>query len=146
MADTPSAIPYGTAAQGQGLFATGATTANWAYSPWDLTTVTAAAGTGAGTTPPAPVVGTAPTATMVRGALTWGTGTATATGAQVAVTYGSTFPSIPTVVICPTTIATGTIDTFVTSVGTTGFTVSAAVAPTASQGNTVFGVAWSASL
>jgi hypothetical protein len=144
MTDTASAIPYGSAALGQGLYATGTSAANWAYSPWDTTTVTAAAGTGAGTSPPAPAVGTSPTASPVRGSVTWGTGTATSAAAQVAVTYGATLPSVPVVTVSPTTTATATLNTFVTSVTATGFTVSCQVAPTASQGATVFGVAWSA--
>lgn len=146
MTDTASAIPYGSAAQGQGLFATGTSAANWAYSPWDATTVTVAAGAGAGSSPPAPVVGTAPTASPVRGSATWGTGTSTSADAQIAVTYGATLPSVPVVTIAPTTTATSTLQTFVTSVGSTGFTVSCSVAPTASQGATVFGVAWTATL
>jgi len=143
--DVAVAVPYGSLAQGQGVYgtATGATTA---YSPWDSTTVTAAAGAGAGTSPPAPVVGTTPAATMIRGSVTWGTGTATATGSQVSITFGSTFPTTPTVVLCPTTIAAGTLNTYITSVGSTGFTVAAAVAPTVSQGATVYGAAWYASL
>ncbi len=146
MADVPSAVAYGTAAQGQATYATGSSTAVWAYSPWDATTVTAAAGAGAGTTPPAPVVGTTPAATMIRGTVTWGTGTTTSAAAQIAVTYGSTFPSTPVVTFCPTTTATGTLETFLTSVGTTGFTISCVVAPTQSQGNTVYGISYIASL
>ncbi len=146
MADVPSAVAYGTAAQGQAVYATGPSTAVWAYSPWDTTTVTAAAGTGAGTTAPAPVVGTAPVASMIRGGVTWGTGTATSAAAQLAVTFGSTFPSTPVVTFSPTTTATGTLNTFITSVGTTGFTISCTVAPSPSQANTVYGVNWIASL
>jgi hypothetical protein len=143
--DVAVAVPYGSLAQGQGVYgtATGATTA---YSPWDTTTVTAAAGAGAGTSPPAPVVGGTPASTMIRGSVTWGTGTSTATGSQVSITFGSTFPSTPIVVLTPTTIAAGTLNSYVLSVGTTGFTIAAAVAPTASQGATVFGCSWWASL
>jgi len=143
--DVAVAVPYGSLAQGQSVYgtATGATTA---YSAWDTTTVTAAAGAGAGTSPPAPVVGTAPTASMIRGSVTWGTGTATSAAAQVTITYGSTFPSTPVVSYCPNTTATSTLNTFITSVGTTGFTISCQVAPTASQGATVYGVNWVASL
>jgi len=144
MTDTASAIPYGSAALGQGLFATGTSTANWAYSPWDATSATATVGAGAGTSPPAAVTGSG--STPIRGSLTWGTGTSTATGTQVTVAFGATLPSVPVVVISPTTIATGTISTFVTSLSTTGFAVQAGVAPSASQGNTVFGVNWVASL
>jgi hypothetical protein len=145
MADVAVAVPYASLTQGQSVYgtATGATTA---YSPWDSTTVTAAAGAGAGTSPPATVVGTSPAATMIRGSVTWGTGTSTSAAAQIAVTFGSTFPSVPVVTFSPTTTATGTLNTFITSVGTTGFTISCAVAPTASQGNTVYGISYLASL
>jgi len=143
--DVAVAVPYGSLAQGQSVYgtATGATTA---YSAWDSTTVTAAAGAGAGTTPPAPVVSTSPVASMIRGSVTWGTGTTTAASAQVAITFGSTFPSTPIVTFSPTTTATGTLNTFITSVGTTGFTISCTVAPTQSQANTVYGVSYIASL
>ena len=57
MADVASAIAYGVGAQGQATFATGATTAVWAYSPWDTSTVTVAAGLSNGSG------GTVPTAT-----------------------------------------------------------------------------------
>ncbi|HVC68354.1 MAG TPA: hypothetical protein VND44_12225 [Acidimicrobiales bacterium] len=139
MADTVSAIPYGTAAQGQGLFGTGPTAAVWAYSPWDTSTVTAAAGVPAGTTPPTPVV--AASSTIARGSLTCGTGTNASTGVLVSVTFGSTLPSTPVVNIAPTTLALASLAPAVTATSTTGFSVSS-TAPGSSQGNTVYGLSW----
>jgi hypothetical protein len=144
MADVVSAIPYGAAAQGQAMFGASATSAVWAYSPWDSTTVTAAAAAGAGTTPPAPVAGA--TATLARGSLTWGTGTATAAGSQVTVAFSATLPAVPVVVLAPTTAAAGTLIPTVLATSTTGFTVGCAVAPTVSQAASIFGVAWYLSL
>jgi len=143
MADTVSAIPYGTAAPGQGLFATSPTAAEWAYSPLDSSTVTAAAAVPAGTTPPTPVV--AAGSTIMRGSLTFGTGTDASTGSMVTVTFGSTLASTPVVLIAPATSALAAITPAVTGVSTTGFSV-AATAPGSSQGNTVYGVAWQAML
>lgn len=143
MADVPSAIAYGTAAQGQAVYGTGPTTAVWAYSPWDSTTVTPAAAAGAGTSPPTPTV---TSSTIARGVTNWGTGTSTAAGSQVTITFSATLPSTPVVVIAPTTSATGTLTPYVASTSTTGFTVGCVTAPTASQGATVYGVNWYLSL
>jgi hypothetical protein len=144
MADAVSAVAYGTAAQGQAVYGSSPTTAVWAYSPWDSTTVTAAAAAGAGTSPPAPAV--AAGSTIIRGSLTFGTGTSTAASTVVTVTFGSTLPAVPTVVISPTTAVTGTIQTAVTAVTTTGFSIANNVAPTASGTVTTYGVSWYASL
>jgi hypothetical protein len=131
-----SALPYGTAAQGQGLFATSTTAGVWAYSPWDSILASAAAGTPAGTTPPTPVVGTG--STPIRGSVTFGTGSNSSTGVQCTVTFGATLPSTPTVVAVPNTSATAAKSFAVTAVSTTTFSVSL-TAPTDSQANTVYG-------
>lgn len=144
MADVASAVAYGTAAQGQAVYGTGPTTAVWAYSPWDSTTVTAAAAAGTGTSPPAPAVLAG--STIVRGSLTFGTGTSTASGTLLTVTFGSTLPAVPTVVVSPTTAVTGTLITAVTGVTTTGFSLAGNVAPTASGTVTTYGISWYASL
>lgn len=144
MADVASAVAYGTAAQGQAVYGTSPTTAVWAYSPWDTSTVTAAAAAGAGSSPPAPAVLAG--STIIRGSLTFGTGTSTATGTLLTVTFGSTLPAVPTVIVSPTTQVTGTLITAVTGVTTTGFSLVGNVAATASQANTIFGVSWLASL
>lgn len=141
--DVAVAVPYGSLAQGQSVFGTasGATTA---YSAFDSVTVTAAAGQNAGTTPPAPVV--AAGASPIRGSLTWGTGSAAAAGTAVAVSFGATLPSTPQVVVIPTTQAAGTLGTSVQGVSTTGFNVLVGNAPAASQGATIYGFSWVASL
>jgi hypothetical protein len=143
---TAVAVPYGSPVQGQSLQATSATTAEWGYSAWDASTVTAAAGAQAGTSPPAPVV--AAGSTIIRGSLTCGTGSGSpATGLLVAVTFGSTLPAIPNVLITPTTSAMAALYPVVTiaSVSTTGFSVTV-TSPGTSQANTVYGVAWFVSL
>jgi hypothetical protein len=144
MADVASAVAYGSAAQGQAVYATGTSTAVWAYSPWDTSTVTAAAGGQAGGSPPAPVVGSG--STIIRGSLTFGTGSAPAAGTQVTVSFGSTLPSVPVVMLEAGGTATGTIQTAVNGVSATGFSVLASVVPTPSQGATVYSVSWLASL
>jgi len=138
MADVPSAIAYGNGAQGQATYATGATTAVWAYSPWDSTTVTVAAGLNAGTGPAAPTAGTG--STLYRGSVSFGSGTAPTSGSQVTVAFSATLPSVPTIVVSPTTAAAGTINPTVLAAATTGFTIGSAVAPTPTQGATVYGV------
>lgn len=144
MPDVPSAVTYGVAAQGQAVYGASPTTAVWAYSPWDSTTVTAAVAAGAGTAPPAPVV--AATATVVRGTLTWGTGTSPLVGAQVVVTFSTTLPATPVVVVSANNTATGLLVPTVTAVSATAFTIGLATVPAASQANTVYSVSWYLSL
>jgi hypothetical protein len=100
----------------------------------------AAAGAGAGTSPPAPVV--AATANDTRGSLTWGTGTTPAAGNQVAVTFATAYAAAPVVMLTETNAVTSALAPYVTSVGTTGFTIATQGAPAASQGNTTYGIAW----
>jgi hypothetical protein len=144
MADTPSAIPYGTAAQGQGLFATSGTAGVWAYSAWDTTTVAGTAATYAGTAPAAPVVTAG--STPIRGNVTFGTGTAPSGGAQVTLTYGATLPAAPIVVLSGANDVTSALTLTPTSVSTTGFVVTTHTTPATSQAGTAYSVNWIASL
>ena len=144
MADIPSAIAYGVGAQGQSTFATGTTTAAWAYSPWDTTTVTAAAGGSAGTTPPAPVVTAG--STLYRGNLTFGTGSGAGAGTQVTVSFSATLPTVPLVQVTEQNSVTAALSLYPTNITTSSFQVGAQVAPSASQGNTVYSVSWQLSL
>lgn len=96
--------------------------------------VSAAADTGAGTSPPTPV---ATGATDVAGTVTFGTGTSSAAGDLVAVTFGRAFAAAPDVVATPNNTATEALGLYVAST-TTGFTVSSTNAPTDSQANTVY--------
>jgi hypothetical protein len=139
MADIPSAIAYGVGAQGQATFATGPSTAVWAYSPWDSTTVTA---TAAGTVP----VSSAAASTLYRGNVSFGAGTLPTSGSQVTVTFSATLPSVPFVVLTATTAQTGTINPNVLSASTTAFVIGAGVAPTANQAGTVYSVNYLMSL
>ena len=100
---------------------------------------TASAGAGAGTSPPAPAT---PNTNAVRGLITFGTGTTPTAGVQVVFAFpgGRPCPTTPVVVITPTNAATAALQLYVTAVSTTGFSVASAVAPTASQANTIYGV------
>ena len=144
MADIPSAIAYGVGVQGQATFATGPTTAVWAYSPWDTSTVTVAAGLSNGSG------GTVPTATaastLYRGTVNFGSGTAPTSGSQVTVAFSATLPSAPFVVVSPANAAAGTINPTVLAASTTGFTIGSAVAPTATQAPTIYSVNYLMSL
>ena len=96
----------------------------------------AAAGGNNGSTPPAPVV--AASATDARGNITFGSGGSAAAGAQVAVTFATAYGATPAVMVVPRNDATQQLGLYVTSPGTTGFTLSTHGAPTASQGNTTY--------
>lgn len=101
------------------------------------TAPTAAAGTNAGTAPPAPVVTAG--ATDVRGNMTFGTGTSAAAGNMVAVTFAAAFSAAPSaVILTPGNAATAALQLCVVSITTTGFTVACNVAPANSQANTVY--------
>lgn len=100
---------------------------------------TVAAGANAGTSPPAPAY-TWPAFNDTRGQGTFGTGTAPSAGAQVVFTFGKAYDVTPTVVISAANAATAALQPYVSSVSTTGFTVSFGVAPAASQANTVYAV------
>lgn len=101
---------------------------------------TAAAGSNAGGSPPAPVV--AATSNDTRGSLTFGTGTAPAAGNMAVVTLATAFAAAPVVMLTPTNSAAAALNPYVTSVGTGAFTIAVQTAPAASQANTVYGIAW----
>jgi hypothetical protein len=103
---------------------------------------TAAAGASNGGSPPAPVV--AVDSSDDRGSLTFGSGTAPAAGAQCVVTFATPKDGnrLPVVQITETTTATAALNPGVTAITATGFTVATNSAPTASQGNTIYGFAW----
>lgn len=97
---------------------------------------TAVAGAGAGTTPPAPILNV--NCTDVAGLITWGTGTTPATGSQVVVTFNKQFAHFPFVILQASNPATAALQLSASSNATT-FTVSAGIAPAASQANTTYG-------
>jgi hypothetical protein len=144
MADIPSAVPYGVGAQGQATFATGPTTAVWAYSPWDTTTITSAAGGSAGTAPPVPVVVAG--STLYRGGVTFGTGSGSGAGSMITIAFSATLPTVPFVQVTEANTLTAALALYPTSVTTAGFTVGCAVAPAASQANTIYAVNYQLSL
>lgn len=100
-------------------------------------TPTAAAGANAGTSPPVPVV--AANSSDARGSITCGTGATPAAGALVVVTFATPYAQVPFVQLTPTTVGSANLLEYVSSVSTTGFTVSLQAAPAASQANTVYG-------
>ena len=107
---------------------------------------TAAAGANAGGSPPAPVVTAG--SNDARGALTFGTGTTPAAGAQAVVTFANPYLPLgaqeplasPVVMLNSLNTATQALGLYVSSLTPTGFTVSCTTAPAASQGNTVYSV------
>lgn len=115
--------------------------------------LTATAGAALGTSPPAAVV--TPGANAVRGNVTFGSGSAPTTGIALTILFpfaltgmlraGTTTPQAY-IFLTPTTQVTAPLDMsaiFTTSGQTvTGFTINVNTAPTASQGNTVYGVNW----
>ncbi|SRR6266498_631366 len=99
---------------------------------------TAAAASGAGTSPPAPVV--ASTNYDSKGRITWGTGTSTAAGNQVTVTFSRAYAKAPVVMLTPSNTATAQLNPCVLSVGVSSFIIGLGAAPAASQANTVYSV------
>lgn len=108
----------------------------WSQCATSLTAPGAAAGSNAGTSPPAPVVTAG--ANDLRGNITFGTGTTPAAGNEVVVTFGTAFSTAPTVIVAPANVATAALQIAAISVTTTGFTLACNTAPAASQANTVY--------
>lgn len=102
----------------------------------------AVAGANAGTSPPAPVVTAG--ASDTRGNITFGTGSAPGSGAQVVVTFQSPWVNqagsnvTPFISVTPQNTATQALGLHVTSKSATGFTLSCTTAPAASQPNTTY--------
>lgn len=104
----------------------------------------ATAGGNAGTSPPAPVV---PQGTNDgSGVITFGTGTLPAAGVLVVVTFGKAWVvpggGAPHVVVSPQNTVTQALGIFPSGISPTGFNLSSASAPAASQGNTVYSFAY----
>lgn len=104
------------------------------------TAPSAAAGSSAGGSPPAPVLQAG--ANDMAGRITFGTGTAPGAGPQVTVTYATPW-NIPGggnvhVVVTASNNATAALNLYVSGISTTAFTLAAANAPAAGQANTVY--------
>ena len=97
----------------------------------------AAMGAGAGTTPPAPVVGTS---NDTRGLITFGTGATPAAGNVLTINFGRAFDTAPGVVISPANAATAALQPYVASVSTTQAVIGFGVAPAASQSNATYAI------
>ena len=102
----------------------------------NLAAPSAAAGSNAGGSPPAPVVVAG--ALDSRGEITFGTGTVPAAGNQVVVTFNKVLPKVPHVSVEPYNSVTAALNLHVVSRSTTGFTIASQAAPAASQANTVY--------
>lgn len=100
------------------------------------TAPSAAAGANAGGSPPAPVV--VGGSNDIRGQITFGTGTAPAAGAMVAVTFATAYSAAPFVLVSPSNAQAASLQICAVSVSTTGFTLSTNDAPAASQANTTY--------
>lgn len=103
---------------------------------------TAVAGAGNGTSAPAPVVTAGPDNRS--GLVTFGSGTAPTTGAQVKVTFGTPYAVAPTVMVTPANGPTAGLLCAVESVSATGFTLVTGAAPAAGESNTHYGFYWQA--
>lgn len=110
-------------------------------TPPQSPTIAAVSGaTGAGTTPPAPVVGSA---NDWRGTITFGTGTTTVgTGAYVTVTFARAYGTIPSVTVTPANQVTAVKQPYVTNIQSTSFQIGLGVAGAVSQANTVYSVSY----
>lgn len=100
----------------------------------------AAAGSNAGGSPPAPV---STGATDVRGKITFGTGTTPAAGNMVVVTFGIAYAAAPIVVLTSLNSATALLSPYITSITGSAFTIATSTAPAASQANTVYAANYS---
>lgn len=101
----------------------------------------AAAGGNAGTGPPAPAVATG--STDQGGTITFGTGTVPSAGVEVVVTFVTPWVipggGPPHIVLIPNNLAAQALGLFVSGISPTGFNVSCANAPAASQANGTYG-------
>jgi len=102
--------------------------------------VTAAAGSAAGTGPPAPVVSAGPD--NQSGLITFGTGMAPSAGQMVTVTFGTPFESTPQVAVVPYNGASTGLGLFSAVLTSTGFEVDCQNAPLASEGSAFYGFRW----
>lgn len=104
----------------------------------------AAAGSNAGTSPPAPVVTTGSLDNA--GTITFGTGTTPAAGVMVAVTFATPWVmpggGAEHIALTPGNTATQALGIYVSGVSPTGFQISCTNAPAAGQGNTVYSVSY----
>lgn len=101
---------------------------------------TVAPGAGAGTAPPTPelVAGS----TDLAGAVRLGTGTATAAGVVISVTFGTPFPAAPQVIVAPASNATTGRNVYVTNITATGFDIAMNQTPAVSQVVGGYRAAW----
>ncbi|WP_346536950.1 hypothetical protein [Micromonospora sp. DPT] len=105
------------------------------------TTVPAVAAlAGVGTSPPAPAVDS--NSNDMRGLISFGTGTATATGQAVKVTFAQAFSRPPTVMLIAKNAAAAALQPYLGAVTATDFNINLAVAPTASQAAGTYFVAY----
>lgn len=106
------------------------------------TAPTAVAGSGAGTSPPAPVVTTGSLDNA--GKITFGTGSAPAGGVLVAVTFATPWVipggGAPHIVAVAANSATAALQIIISGESPTGFNISTVTTPAAGQANTVYAI------
>lgn len=73
--------------------------------------------------------------------LTWGTGTGATAGAQVTVTFASSYSGVVVVMIVARNAATANLGLYI-SAALGSFTINSANVPASSQANTVFSAKW----
>lgn len=105
------------------------------------TAPSAAAGSSAGTSPPAPVVVAGSNDT--RGIVTFGTGTSPSAGAMAVVTFAAAYASAPYIHLNANNGQTYNSGLFISAVAATSFTIGFAGIPAASQSNTNFSATYS---
>lgn len=136
--------------------ATGCTDSGNIISPWEFTpdgrllhlfpaVPTVAMQAGAGTAPPAAVVGT--NSNSSKGNITVGTGASppAAPGVLFRVTFAHTFPVVPVPDVWAFGLAAAQLKPYISAVTATYFEVSIEVTPAASQANSVYGFFYSVS-
>lgn len=101
--------------------------------------ITAVAGSAAGGSPPVPIF---TGCTDQRGVITFGTGTAPSAGAMVVITFGAAWGATPILSIDAGNGPTALLSPYSTGTSTTGVTIALAVAPAASQANTIYSVSF----
>ena len=128
------ALPPQIYSGGNGSFMSASATVN------DATAGKISAGSGAGTSPPTPVVASG--ANDFRGTVTFGTGSAASGSAVLNVNFSQTMSTKPSVVISVTN-GTGTAVGFIVgAVTSTGFTISALSTIASSQANTAYSISY----
>jgi hypothetical protein len=139
--DKPTSLTNVGALPAAGGTVTGNLTVN-AHLQFGGQTPQAVAGGQAGSSPPSPVMTTG--SNDGAGNVTFGSGTGPTTGTQVAVTYFTPWVipggGAPHIVITPTNAASQALGLYISGMSPTGFNISSAGTPAATQSNSTYSV------